>query len=191
MLLSSALALARGSNCYWGRSYTNIRPALFQVSDDKSRIGARSRTLWFNLCLHLQHIQHWGDVISTITPFLLVFWRRKKNHILMHISISAVLRGLCRWIFPLPTRLPMLFDSGVFLKLGFVDGKFDTRGFSWWSNGAGTDTTFWGKRQSKSNLVKMLSLTISLNMALTSHQQLITFDWRLLISLPCTVSLSF
>lgn len=49
------------------------------------------------------------------------------DDILIHISLSAILRGCAGESFSCSV---MLFDLGYFLKLG-VGEKFDTRGFSW------------------------------------------------------------
>lgn len=112
----------------------------------------------------------------------MVFW---------YIFLFMLFWGLCGWIFFL------LHDAlwfGVFFEVGSWR-KFDTRGFSWWSNALAQTQLFElpqsASSRSESSPVKMLSPTpnppnpappspLPLNMSFIPHRdaQLTSFDWE-------------
>lgn len=92
--------------------------------------------------------------------FGLVSWRKKMtDDILIHISLYAILRGLCEWVFFL-LRNALWF--GVFFWSRGVGRKFDTRGFSWWSNELAQTQLFEPPQSERSGPVDALTPTLLL-----------------------------
>lgn len=155
---------AQGWNCYWVRTNTNIRQRSFQASNDniKSKREPRNGHIQGHLCpaledlgliacyikdtelsllvIYLLPAAHtlWRWFYLHLHPpsplhpwcFGLVSWRKRCLMIFWYIFLFMLFWGLCGWVFFL------LHDAlwfGVYFEAG-SRRKFDTRGFSWWSN---------------------------------------------------------